>query len=393
MAHSRDRSLDGARGLAILLVVLYHSTLFRQVESLLDELLVALPRLGWSGVDLFFVLSGFLITRILLRERETPLYFKPFYARRVLRIFPLYYALLIAVLLVIPRFDALALYNFFWAPNASPEPIWYWLFLGNFYAGATGQFHHDFLAITWSLAIEEQFYLVWPFLVWILPSRVLRRVCWGAIGLAFALRCGFLWQGIHPLAVYVMTPFRMDTLAVGALIAVVSKEDGGFEGLGRVARYGLPISFVACAGLSALLIVSPGIGGAPRGTTLLGHPWMQTVGYSLLAILYGFLVVHLLARPTSGLSRRFEAGWLRVLGKYSYAIYLLHFPAAWLVMRWIFNPHQYDWPFAAEQAIRYVCVLGLSAAMAWVSWQILEAPAQRLRRFFPYRESDEEAAG
>jgi peptidoglycan/LPS O-acetylase OafA/YrhL len=176
----------------------------------------------------------------------------------------------------------------------------------------------------------------------------------------------------------------MDNLAVGALIAIVARDDGGLERLGRLSRVGLPVSLAAFTALATLLVVDPTTLGAHPKLTLLAHPLMQTVGYSLLAALYGFLIVYLLAAPESALARRFEAAWLVGLGKYSFAIYLFHSPALWITSVHLFDPRQYDWPFPVEQGVRYLCALSLSLAAAWLSWHVLEAPAQRLRRFFPY---------
>src|SRR5690606_16312654 len=154
----RDRALDGLRGLAIALVFLYHATWVPGAVTPLEQAATWLPRVGFTGVDLFFVLSGFLITRILLRERESPAYYRAFYGRRVLRIFPLYYATLLLWLVIAPALGARDL----WLPGADPgEAVWYWLYLSNWHDGLAGRFGHAYLAIAWSLAIEEQFYLVW----------------------------------------------------------------------------------------------------------------------------------------------------------------------------------------------------------------------------------------
>jgi peptidoglycan/LPS O-acetylase OafA/YrhL len=391
MAHGatpRDLPLDGLRGAAILLVVVYHATFFALArDHALTRWLVAPASLGWSGVDLFFVLSGFLITRILVRRRAAPNFFRVFYARRVLRIFPLYYAVLVIALLVVPQIDALAEQSHFWARRASRETFWYWLFLSNVESALTGRFHHRFLGITWSLAIEEQFYLTWPLLAWWLAPRRLVSVCVAVIAGAFALRCAFVIAGGSPFAVFVGTPFRIDALAWGALVALLHERDGGWERLDRHARRLLPAAGAVCLGLLLLFQVAPGFLATRPGLTLLSHPLTQTIGYSALAAFYAALLVRLMAaNPGSRLRRAFEATILRTFGRYSYAIYLLHTPVIVCLNLWLFRPAELAWPFALAQAFFYALVLAVSLALAFVTWHVLEAPAQRLGRRFEYRE-------
>ncbi len=379
----RIRALDGARGVAILIVVLYHAMIFESIETLFESILYGPLRIGWSGVDLFFVLSGFLITRILLRERESPNYFRTFYGRRILRIFPLYYAFLVALLIVVPQIVEPNAGFVFWARGAPRESLWYWLFLSNLNDAMAGQFHHNFLAISWSLAIEEQFYLFWPLLVWKLSIRKLAWLCGIMIGVALASRIGFTLAGAPPLSLYIATPFRMDTLAVGAAIALIAQSPSGIARLASLSRPGLPIAFVLFAAFAAIFIACPTFMGAPEGRTLLANPYMQTVGYSISAAFYGVLVASLIALPESFVARAFESSALVLFGRYSYAIYLFHTPINWASKRFLFNPRQYDWPFVVEQTIHHAIVIGLSLGVAWISWRLIERPAQRLRRYFP----------
>ena len=386
---NRDVALDGARGFAVLLVTVYHSTLFREAESLLERALVAPIRVGWSSVDFFFVLSGFLITRILLREREAPHFFRAFYGRRFLRIIPLYYLLLFVLFVLVPVFELGAAASYFWAPGAAREQVWYWLFLANLSDAAAGQFQHNFLAVAWTLAIEEQFYFLWPFLVWKLEEKTLFRVCVGTIGFCLVARTVALVLGAHPLMIYIATPFQMDALAFGALIALIARQPKGLDGLGGLGTLGLPICFAAFGSLSAALIVHPQLLGAPKGLSLLAHPYMQSIGYTLSAAFHASLIIHFLVHPSSKLSRFFASRPLVLVGTYSYGIYLLHLPIRWLSMRYLYNPATTDWPFLAEQALGYAIVVGLSVASAWTTWHFIESPFQRLRHHFSYRDADQ----
>jgi peptidoglycan/LPS O-acetylase OafA/YrhL len=157
-------ALDGLRGIAILSVMLLHFT--NAIAALPGSPTSAARSVfgwGWTGVDLFFVLSGFLITGILLDSKGHPLYFRSFYARRALRIFPLYYAALF-LFFVVPRAipSVPATYSFAWH-----DQRWFWFYLGNFHP--LGPDAKQFIGQFWSLAIEEQFYLVWPLLIWLTP--------------------------------------------------------------------------------------------------------------------------------------------------------------------------------------------------------------------------------
>jgi peptidoglycan/LPS O-acetylase OafA/YrhL len=167
-------ALDGLRGIAIILVLLHHYTILDPITPG-EELLAQTVLIGWAGVDLFFVLSGFLITGILIDARGSNRYFSSFYARRTLRIFPLYYLIAFVTLLVLPRFANL---HALLAGSGAPTEQWpYWLYLTNFAIASRDDFLHGVLDITWSLAIEEQFYLVWAVVVWLCRPQALGWLC------------------------------------------------------------------------------------------------------------------------------------------------------------------------------------------------------------------------
>lgn len=223
---SRYAELDGLRGLAILMVLVWHyvgvplksAELGGQPSGLSQGL-----SLAWSGVDLFFVLSGFLIGGILLDNKEGSNYFRAFYARRVCRIFPLYFLFLLAffVLLAFPYSPALFGGAFGWL-FGNPMPSWSYLTLTqNFAMVQEGKFGPNWLTVTWSLAVEEHFYLVLPFLIWLVPKKGLPYVLAGLI-LAVPLSRVILldlYPGLGQMSSYLLSPFRADALLLGVLCA------------------------------------------------------------------------------------------------------------------------------------------------------------------------------
>ena len=380
----REPRLDGLRGLAILLVMLAHTTRFDLAKGPLGVALTAVPSLGWTGVDLFFVLSGFLITGILLRSKRSPNYYRSFYARRFLRIFPLYYAVLAFFLLLVPRlFES---FNAWWTLGARADGAWYWLYLSNLRMALGGERHP--LDVSWSLAVEEHFYLIWPFVVRYVDERRLLAICGFVAAGAFAVRCALLAAGAVPVAAYVLTPARLDTLATGAALAIVAVRSGSLGALARPARIALPAALALfAAGVVALRATRPVAADwveLVEGLSLTTRPLMMTLGFTLLCVVSGALLVAVLTAPASAwLARGFETRALRDLGKYSYALYLLHGPAGTLVgihFPWArFEDH-----WVLGQAGFWVLSMGLALGLARLSWVAFEAPLLRLKRYFPY---------
>src|SRR5580698_6867484 len=166
----RIRQLDSVRGLAVLLVLVHNTDIYPSLH------LGLITNAGWSGVDLFFVLSGFLITGILIDTKEAQNYFSSFYARRMLRIFPLYYAVLTLLVIV-------ALH---------PTQIYYYLYLSNWLILLKDGWQPNVAGHFWSLAVEEQFYLIWPLCVWLLPKRYRLRFTLAGCVFALMLRLGLV---------------------------------------------------------------------------------------------------------------------------------------------------------------------------------------------------------
>ena len=370
-------ALDGLRGIAIILVMLHHFTFYwptTGIEGTVSSVLV----FSWVGVDLFFVLSGFLITGILLDTRGSERYFSSFYARRFLRIFPLYYLTLFVALVVLPQFPAVQT-TVLEGPIGEMPPQWpFWLYLTNFAVADRGFVH--WVDIGWSLAIEEQFYLVWPLLIWMCPPRLVAVLC-AVILLAepAARMYARIPQGdplVQALPIYVLTWYRLDGLATGALLALAQRR-GLLPSLDR----------------RVPLVVIAGVAGLIACTIMGGHTWwwnrrMQQYGYSLIAIIGGAMLVSAIQRPADSLwPRMLSAGWLRAFGKYSYCLYLIHLPVMRLVRDYVFNPEKYEALAIAPwigQILFYAVAGGPAFALAWLSWRFYEAPILRLKARFPY---------
>ena len=307
-----------------------------------------------------------------------------------MRIFPLYYATLAFFLLVVPQIPLFAAIDSFWNSGASREQFWYWLFLSNLQAALSGAWQHQTLAISWSLAVEGHFYLVWPLVVRRTSERRLLQICAGTIVAALLLRAALVAAGASPLAVYTLTPCRLDTFATGAAIAILTRRAGGLAALARAARIVLPGALALFVAAQAWIrLGQPTVTGYQAITRqvlgLNNDPLMQTLGFTLLCAVYGAVLVWVLgAQPTSWRARCFEMKWLCSFGRYSYAMYLFHFFVAMLAVN-VFTPGNYPQHFALAQLGFWLLAIGTTYALARVSWLLLEAPALRLKRFFPYR--------
>ena len=319
----RIEQLDGVRALAIGMVFLNHA--FR-------------IKMMWAGVDLFFMLSGFLITGILIggKKRSFGGFLGHFYQRRARRILPPYLLLLVITTIF---------FGVIWL-----RYIYMYLFLMNF---VTAFFPHlASLDVLWSLAVEEQFYLVWPLMVFFLSEMSLT---WAAAGLVVA--APLLRYFCTPLfpsyaAVYMLTPFRMDLLATGALLAIAWRKRQHW--IGRFGQYGLLLSFAAMAALFLLARRRPGF--TITAKTPFGNLWIYEL--TLLASL-GVLLWALSGRHVGLL----KIGWVRYVGRISYSFYLIHTTVMLLL-----EPHvRQRWLVAG---------LGLGIALGYsaLSWEYFEKP-------------------
>ena len=360
-------ALDGLRAIAFLMVFGAHY--------------LKLPW-GWTGVDVFFVLSGFLITGILYDTRDQVHRVRNFYVRRTLRIFPLYYGLMLLLLLSYP------LFHWRWS--------WGWLlwpaYLGNFFRGihpyayrSSMELLADFQAVSrtfpavqlffghfWSLCVEEQFYLIWPWVVFRVRDRKkLLSICLACVVICPIMRL----VGNHSLpqfmldqeALYRWTPFRVDALLLGGLVALVRRGPSP-----RRLLIGARAGFAVLLSVFVLwLALKPA---ALPGTVADMYPaWHFTRGLLFVDLLSACLIVMAL-ESGSVVYRIFSVRPLRWLGRISYGAYVFHDIPHYLLYRLILHYHVWD-PRDAIALAGFACTLLLS----WASFRWYETPFIRLK--------------
>ncbi len=364
----KDRipQLDGLRGIAVMMVFAYHTLGVNQEPSgHLTHLVYGVATLGISGVDLFFVLSGFLITRILLANRDASNFYSTFYARRALRIFPLYYGALILVFLVLP---VIAKTHPYWGMGIKPtrwsDQLWFWFNLSNFRTAFQPMLVPP-LSHFWTLAIEEQFYFVWPTIVRRYSEDTLKWICLIGSILPLLLReCRWIPTFGAIEFFHRVTVFHMEGLFLGAGLALLERS--------RFSPAHVKRALFACSliGLSGVFLFVH-YGGKPLSVAL-------PTAFSLLY----FGLVGLCAFPGSGmLDRIFSVAPLRSVGRYSYFIYVFHIMVlAYLWYPWVHLNLLPYWAAVLAALIVFFVAYGLGA----LSWRWIERPISGLNRHFVY---------
>lgn len=368
-------ALDSIRGLAILTVMAYHFFLYGGMEPTLaiDRLMDRIGRAGWVGVDLFFVLSGFLITGILFDTRQKRNYFRNFYIRRVLRIFPLSYAVLLIVFLIIPGLVPVgAEYRLMMQDQG-----WFWTYLTNVSIALNGWGSFYAFGHFWSLAVEEQFYLFWPIIIYLFPRRTLLKLCVVTMIGSLLLRFGLGMAG-YGLVAYVSTPARMDALALGAFLALVVRGSSA-ERL-KLSRLAWPVLAIAGTATGVYFIW--------KERLVYGDFGVYTVGFLVIALLFGaFLVISITTPPNSLPGKFFNSPVLRFFGRYSYALYVFHHPVAIFLPLYGFSVQIFPTLRGSQLPglLLFSIVAALiSLALALASWHLLEARFLSLKRYFEY---------
>ena len=347
---------DGLRGFAILLVLIGHS-----------GFLEALPHAGMLeyarfGVDLFFVLSGFLITGILTDSKGSRHFFRNFYARRVLRIWPLYYAVLFVAFVIVPLF----------APSMRSTAAGIWpafvFYVQNIVFVKRDTYPFG-LGATWSLAVEEQFYLTWPLMVFLFKKRTLAIICASLVVVSLSLRLAARFYGAPSGFIHFFTLSRLDAIAFGSLAALWLRS---------------PSCTLVRWRIRAYQFLGLGVAGTILARILM-HRNSSIVSYTFLAIAFtGLLGTSLTSDPRSSLlGRSLSAAWLRYTGKISYGIYLLHYPLFILWAHFIGSLGFYRDHQLAGNLVAFAAQIPLATIAASISWHFFEEPILRVKERFP----------
>jgi peptidoglycan/LPS O-acetylase OafA/YrhL len=370
---TRFPALDGIRAVAVTMVFVAHYGGGAHGGAILQVLNTIRGR-GWVGVDLFFVLSGFLITGILYDTRFDTHFFKRFFARRSLRIFPVFYLVAATLLALTP------VVHYQW----HAEHLLFLVYMGNFLANHNFDFYtvHSAsngvftanIAHFWSLCVEEQFYLLWPIVVWAVRDRI--KLIWTATGislLALILRCVMFALVGAPIAetwIVRTLPFRMDTLLIGGLLALLLRG----ENADRWQRLCRPVFLIFAALTLMIFTVSPAA----------DSPWLLTVGLTCIALASAGLIGSTL-RAGSPAFQVFYRKPMRILGKYSYGFYIFH---AIFVTAWIQFLVKMFFLFHHSRAVSGIVALTVNFAVTFLvakfSYDIFEVKFLRWKTHFEY---------
>lgn len=346
---ARDRQLDGLRAVAVTMVLYGH---FFAADG---------SYWGHIGVRLFFVLSGFLITRLLLDAREDARFepgtaLKSFYARRALRIFPPYFAVLGIVWLI-------------GLESSETVLAWHALYLSNFWYALRDAWTPWVLCHTWSLSIEEQFYVVWPLIVLIAPRRSIGAICIGVIACSVAYRFYWPFTGTPSLARDLLPPASMDALASGALLAVYRSENAAWPPWAS-------LSWMPLLSASVFLLWLRPVSMTPM------LEWLGWIGLEVFPLLPLTIMVGNCSKGVGGyLGRLAELPALTALGRISYGVYLYHA----IVLALAVKAQPWLPVNVSEQGVgRFLVAGGATLLIASISWMAFEKPLNALKRHFPY---------
>jgi peptidoglycan/LPS O-acetylase OafA/YrhL len=356
-------ALDGLRAIAILWVILHNALAF-DFAGERTKVLSIIANAGWVGVQLFFALSGFLITRILLRTRDKPGYYRAFFTRRALRILPLCYTFLFISLVAVP---------IFWPDTEAGAPfqpghLWAWTFLFN-WAKPLGWPSYG-IPHFWSLAVEEQFYLVWPFIVLHMGSKSLIRFCIALVVIALCARTLLYVSGANAEMIYEFTFSRMDALALGATVAAVLHCDSWRAHILRLRRFVLPAAGI----LFVLTALSTDLFSRDIAPT-------QTIGQSTLAISCALLVLGVVIERSNRshiVSAVLSIAPMQTIGRYSFGMYVLHFPIAHALTGFALQLESMLGPVYLP--VWYVLIVALTLGAAWISYHVLELPFLEMKK-------------
>jgi peptidoglycan/LPS O-acetylase OafA/YrhL len=344
MKLSYYKELDGVRGVAALMVMFFHFSQTFETFAFFKKIAV----FGQTGVSLFFVLSGFLITRILLSTKDSPNFFLNFYARRAVRIFPLYYLFLGIYYFLLPL-----IFN-------TPIPafnlqMYHWVYLQN--VAMTFNWKFEGPGHFWSLAIEEQFYLFWPCLVFFLSNRKIVILSVSIIVLAFFVR---LFLVNHHYEVFYFTFCRIDELAVGALLAILEVKNKLISK--NASRFLLLFVLIIIPTIIIWIFY-----------TGLGNPILQTVKFMLLSFSYFSIIGFVISiKDIHPIKKMLEFKPLLFSGKISYGLYVYHPICFWILYRY-YN--------TSTIVLNFILAFGVTYLIAAASYYLYEVRFLKLKRY------------
>lgn len=366
--------LDGIREMAIISVMLYHFSQPIQHMSGLSggaELFARMLEGLWVGVDFFFVMSGFLITSILLKTRGDQAYFKNFYVRRLLRIFPLFYAVLLVMLVIGPalsgKVDAMT-------QSMQDNAFWFWTYLINWRIAYEGNFNAFGGGYMWSLAVEEQFYMLWPLVVYY-GYRHLFTVSVALLAGLTLVKLALAYSGVPGASLYTMTLTHMDGLLIGSAAAAwYANRD-----------IQAPFPLMSKALLLPAVVVIVAVMGLESGWIF--YKTSTNLAIGLMSLLMCALMIAVLRCSEDHImTKMFTLKPVMFCGKLCYGLYLLHQPVG-VVVSDLFVAQIQQSP-VLWTIITLLISTSLSLLVAWVSFHLFEKQFLKLKRFFasPSRE-------
>ena len=381
-ARSEDKGnhvpeFDGLRGLAALCAVGYHylfgPALAIPSIAVLNTILEATP----IALDTFFILSGFLIGGILLRSKESPNYYKTFYLRRFHRILPLYYCWIGVYVIFFFAGKGWGMV----APAGYKTPFVFASFLfmcQNFFIAIVESTY--IVSPTWTLAVEEQFYLLAPPTIKRLSSRRLAQVLFGVIVLAPILR-GFIIKFIghgefwSRVATRIWTPCHADALAIGVLLAMAWDSEQKRRWLKEHSRL-LPWGMLIFTAIGSVLL--------RMAYSNVPHTFVLTAAFAQTAMELSCLclMIFVLTHPDSSFCKFLRSDRMRGMGKISYCLYLVHWGILWMIARFVLHIKFGDAP-RLELAVAPMALV-ISLAVAKLSWKFLESPLIRRGHQYKY---------